>query len=123
MPSTGTYVDPFGNEQILPTTSGGTGTVTTVSVATANGVSGSVSNPTTTPAISLSLGAITPSSIAASGTITGSNLSGTNTGDQGTLVTSVGTPGLDTNVPSEKAVRTALGSTTVPSFLFYQVYS
>ena len=38
-----------------------TGTVTTVSVATANGVSGSVTNATTTPAITLTLGAITPS--------------------------------------------------------------
>lgn len=41
----------------------GSGTVTTVSVATANGVSGSVANPTTTPAISISLGAITPTSV------------------------------------------------------------
>lgn len=32
---------------------GGTGTVTTVSVATANGFSGTVSNPTTTPAITI----------------------------------------------------------------------
>lgn len=60
----------------------GTGTVTSVSVVTANGVSGSVANPTTTPAITLTLGDITPSSVAATGTITGSNLSGTNTGDQ-----------------------------------------
>lgn len=42
---------------------GGTGTVSTVSVVTANGVSGSVANPTTTPAITLTLGAITPSSV------------------------------------------------------------
>ena len=61
---------------------GGSGTVTSVSVTTANGVSGTVSNPTTTPAIQLSLGAITPSSVAATGTVSGSNLSGTNTGDQ-----------------------------------------
>lgn len=58
------------------------GTVTSVSVTTANGVSGSVATATTTPAITLTLGAITPSSIAAVGTVTGSNLSGTNTGDQ-----------------------------------------
>lgn len=61
---------------------GGSGTVTSVSVTTANGVSGSVATATTTPAISLTLGAITPTSVAASGTVTGSNLSGTNTGDQ-----------------------------------------
>lgn len=60
----------------------GNGTVTGVSVATANGVSGTVANSTTTPAITLVLGAITPSSIAASGAISGSNLTGTNTGDQ-----------------------------------------
>ena len=66
----------------------GSGTVTNVSVVTANGVSGSVATSTTTPAISLALGAITPTSVAASGaisagaTVTGSNLSGVNTGDQ-----------------------------------------
>ena len=58
------------------------GTVTSVSVTTANGVSGTVATDTTTPAISLALGAITPTSVAASGTVTGSNLSGNNTGDQ-----------------------------------------
>ena len=40
--------------------SAGTGTVTSVSVTTANGVSGSVATSTTTPAITLTLGAITP---------------------------------------------------------------
>jgi hypothetical protein len=56
------------------------GTVTTASVTTANGVSGTVANPTSTPAITIVLGAITPASVAASGTVTGSNLSGTHTG-------------------------------------------
>lgn len=41
----------------------GNGTVTSVSVATANGVSGVVANPTTTPVITLTLGAITPTSV------------------------------------------------------------
>lgn len=45
------------------TPSAGSGTVTTVSVATANGVSGTVANPTTTPAITLTLGTITPTSV------------------------------------------------------------
>lgn len=62
--------------------SGAAGTVTSVSVTTANGVSGSVATPTVTPAITLTLGAITPTTIVASGAISGSNLSGTNTGDQ-----------------------------------------
>ncbi len=52
---------------------GGTGTVTSVSVTTANGVSGSVANPTTTPAITLTLGAITPSSVT-TGAVTSSTL-------------------------------------------------
>lgn len=79
------------------TPSGG-GSVTTVSVVTANGVSGSVANPTTTPAITLTLGAITPTSVngqtisSGSGTLTlstftltaaaNATVSGTNTGDQ-----------------------------------------
>ncbi len=70
-----------GTTTITNTESPGSGTVTSVSVTTANGVSGTVANPTTTPAISLTLGAITPSSVGASGTVTGSNLSGSNSGD------------------------------------------
>ena len=74
--------------------SGGAGTVTTVSVVSANGVSGSVANPTTTPALTITLGAITPTTVSSTGNIqaggnlgavgnvSGSNLSGTNTGDQ-----------------------------------------
>lgn len=62
----------------------GSGTVTSVSVTTANGVSGSVATATSTPAISLTLGAITPSSVVSSGSVTGTNLSGTNTGDNAT---------------------------------------
>lgn len=58
------------------------GTVTSVSVLSANGVSGTVANFTTTPAITITLGAITPTSITSTGTVSGSNLSGTNTGDQ-----------------------------------------
>lgn len=48
---------------ILATLSGGSGTVTSVSVVTANGVSGSVATATTTPAITLTLGAITPTTV------------------------------------------------------------
>ncbi len=69
----------------------GAGTVTSVSVVTANGVSGSVANATSTPAITLALGAITPASVAAVGAVTGSNLSGTNTGDQTSVSGNAGT--------------------------------
>jgi hypothetical protein len=55
----------------------GTGSVTTVSVTTANGVSGSVANPTTTPAISLTLGAITPTSVVPSTPIAHANIAAT----------------------------------------------
>lgn len=41
----------------------GTGSVTSVSVVTANGISGSVATATTTPAITLTLGAITPTTV------------------------------------------------------------
>src|SRR5437870_6363769 len=47
--------------EYIASLSGGSGTVSTVSVVTANGVSGSVATPTTTPAITITLGAITPS--------------------------------------------------------------
>lgn len=70
---------------------GGSGTVTLVSVTAANGVSASILNPSTTPALTFTLGAITPISIAAAGTITGSNLSGTNTGDQTSVTGNAGT--------------------------------
>jgi hypothetical protein len=61
--------------------------VTSVSASGSNGVTVSVTNPTTTPAISIGLTNITPSSVAASGTVTGSNLSGVNTGDQTIILT------------------------------------
>lgn len=61
---------------------GGSGTVTSVSGVTSAGVAVSVATPTTTPAITVTLGNITPSSVNATGLILGSNLSGTNTGDQ-----------------------------------------
>jgi hypothetical protein len=90
---TNVTLSPVGGTGVVTVNAGGSGggTVTSVSVTTANGVSGSVANPTTTPAISLTLGAITPSSVAASGTVTGSNLSGTNTGDQTNITGNAGT--------------------------------
>lgn len=73
-------------------TAGGSGTVTYVSVVAANGISGSVANPTTTPAVTLSLNNITPLSVngieligASSPRLTVSGISAVsnnNTGDQ-----------------------------------------
>ncbi len=69
----------------------GGGTVSQFNFTNANGITGSVSNATTTPTLSLSLGAITPTTIVASSTISGSNLSGTNTGDQTNITGNAGT--------------------------------
>lgn len=56
------YVDPT-THRVLTQAAAGSGTVTSVSVVTANGISGSVATATTTPAITLTLGAITPTSV------------------------------------------------------------
>lgn len=66
----------------VPISESGIGTVTLVSGTGTQGVSVSVTNPNSTPNITVGLGDITPTSVAATGTITGSNLSGLNTGDQ-----------------------------------------
>lgn len=97
------------------------GTVTSFSFTNANGISGIVTNPTTTPNLTLTLGAITPSSVAATGTVTGSNLSGTNTGDQTiTLtgdVTGSGTGTFATTLATVNANVGSFGSSTsIPSF-------
>lgn len=82
-----------------------TGTVTSVDVTGSNGIGVSGSPITSSGTISLSLGDITPTSVAASGTVTGSNLSGTNTGDQTiTLtgdVTGSGTGSFATTIAAE----------------------
>ncbi|CAN5445555.1 hypothetical protein BH09PSE4_BH09PSE4_18960 [soil metagenome] len=62
-----------------------TGTVTSVSIVSANGVSGSIATSTTTPAMTLTLGAITPSSVAASGAVTASQVGIGTTGGAGAL--------------------------------------
>jgi hypothetical protein len=53
---------------------GGSGTVTSVSVTTQNGVSATVTNPTTTPALAFTLGAITPTTVRLSGSVSGTTL-------------------------------------------------
>lgn len=104
----------FGNWQELLAPSGGggsSGTVTSVAVVTANGVSGSVANASTTPAITFTLGAITPSSVAATGNVSGANLSGTNTGDQ----TSVpGNAGTATKLATARAINGVAFDGTAP---------
>lgn len=87
-------------------TTGGGGTVTSVAVTTANGVSGTVTNPTGAAAISLTLGAITPNSIAAAGSISGTQLSSTvATGTAPFTVTST-TPVANLNIGGNAATVT-----------------
>lgn len=77
------------DQMIAAINSGG---ITSINIATANGISGNVTGGTSA-LITLLLGAISPSSINASGiimaggNITGANLSGTNTGDQTIILT------------------------------------
>ena len=105
----------------------GSGTVASVSVATANGVSGTVANSTVNPIITLSLGDITPSTVngltlasqatgftvaggTSSRTLTVSgnaNVSGTNTGDQ-TITLSGDISGSGTG-----SITTAIANTSV----------
>jgi len=80
-----------GTVRALSTFAGGTGSVTSLTDSTANGVAITWTNRTTTPSATVVLGAITPSSVAATGTVTGSNLSGTNTGDQTSVTGNAGT--------------------------------
>ena len=91
--NTTSFLRADGTFAVPPGTNTNPGTVTSVSVTSANGVSGTVANASSTPAISLTLGAITPTSVAATGTVTGANLSGTNTGDEttATIKTKLGT--------------------------------
>jgi hypothetical protein len=72
-----TGVDAGTGDVTINATGGG---ISSISIATANGISGTSSGGLT-PILTLNLGAITPTTIVASSTITGSNLSGTNTGD------------------------------------------
>jgi hypothetical protein len=84
-----------------------TGTVTSVASSGDNGITILSGSPiTTSGTITYSLGAITPFSVNAQSTVTGSNLSGTNTGDQ-TITLSGAVSGTGTG-----AITTSLSSFT-----------
>ena len=67
----------------LVISAGAGGIVNTIGIISANGISGTSSGGAD-PRITMVLGAITPTTIVATGVINGSNLSGTNTGDNAT---------------------------------------
>ena len=111
---TGNYDD---LQNIPPGASG----VTSVSVVSANGISGTVATPNSTPAITLTLDHITPTSVISSGIVSGSNLSGINTGDQEISLTGdVSGTGTGVFTTTLTAVNPTVGtfgsSTTVPQF-------
>lgn len=114
-------IDAYGRITSASNGSSGSGTVTSVSVSGSNGIGVAGSPITTSGTIALSLGAITPSSVAATGSVTGSNLSGTNTGDQTiTLtgdVTGSGTGSFTTTLANSGVTANTYGSATqVPVF-------
>lgn len=92
--STSQYVRGDGSLATTPT-----GTVTTVSINTANGISGSVSNPSSTPAITLALGDINPSTI-------GSAVVKPSV----TFQTAIGTAGIDSPVVKQSGLLKAISS-------------
>lgn len=87
--------------------------VSSISVNTANGVSGSVAVLSSVSTITLTLGAITPASVAATGTVSGSNLSGTNTGDEtsASIKTKLGLTALTGNNTGDQTI-TLFGDVT-----------
>ena len=125
------YVDPT-THRLLVDNATTSGTVTSVSVVTANGISGSVATATTTPAITLTLGVITPTSVngltlasqAIGFTIAGgttsktltvpldASVSGTNTGDNAANSSTVyiGTTAVALNRTSAALVLTGITS-------------
>lgn len=109
----------------LDSVAGGTGTVTSVSVTTDNGVSGSVATATTTPAITITLGNISPTSVTSTftggltGNVTGncSGSSGSCTGNAATAsaVALGGITGLGIGVATTLAIN--IGSAGAPVVL------
>lgn len=108
-----------------PIGGGGGGSVQSFAFTNANGITGVVANPTTTPALTLTLGNITPASVNAAGLVLGSNIqgssSGTNTGDQTITLsgdaTGSGTAGLAVTLATVNSnVGTFGSSTNVPVF-------
>ena len=100
-----------------PLGGGGGGGVTSVAATGNNGISVTGSPITSSGTLTFGLGAITPTSVAATGTVTGSNLSGTNTGDQTiTLtgdVTGSGTGSFATVLANSGATAGTYGSGTL----------
>lgn len=98
----GTLASPY----VISAIGAGSGTVTNFSFTNANGISGVVTNASTTPNLTLSLGAITPSSVAVTGAISASGATFTSLtagglvkAGTGSGVLSIATAGTDYQAP------------------------
>lgn len=102
--SAGTVVFSVTNAGVVTSASSGSGTVTSVSVSASSGIVASVTNSTTTPVITLSLGAITPT------TVNGMTLSGTS----GTTMTF---PSTSATLARTDAANTFTGASTASAWV------
>ena len=93
------------------------GTVTSVAANGTQGVTLTVNTPTSAPSITVGLGSITPISVAATGTVSGSNLIGINSGDQTVTLTGDAT-GASTGTGSSTSLPVTLATvnSTVGTF-------
>lgn len=110
------YADPI-THRLLIDIPGGAGTVTSVSVVTANGFAGSVADPTTTPAITLSTtasGILKGDGTAMSAGVAGDvdSILPTQTGNNGKFLT---TDGTNSSWASVSAGGITIGTTTITS--------
>ena len=110
-------VSTSGSHVNLEAISGGSGTVTSVSVVSANGFSGSVANPTTTPAITINVSGLSTSKIA--GGAFGRNFFATATTAAAQNMLEAGTVGLQIfKTATTAAAQNALGAGTVGVQIF-----
>lgn len=100
----------------------GAGSVSTVSVVTANGVSGTVANPTTTPAITLSLGAITPTSVNGTTATEIGYVTGVTSSIQTQLNGKQATIGYTPENAANKTATASTSTTTYPNWLGVENY-
>lgn len=92
--------------------SGPGGTVTNVSVVTANGVSGTVATATLTPAITLTLGDITPTKITSTGKVRGSSFESTVLTGTAPFVVASATPVSNLSIGGNAATATNAANST-----------
>lgn len=128
-PSVAVYCFNSSTGQWVPATSaclgggGGSGTVTSVDVTPANGVSATGGPITTSGTFSFSLGAITPSSVASTGALSGTTITGsgaiTATAD-GTHAGIIGLAGNTTlpTIPSNQVGWLGFNSTSATAYFF-----